>query len=343
LAAAENANATITSYHHPLTGNDLKNPLACDVAVLGPEDADKALIIVSGTHGVEGYCGSAIQHAWLRQDFTQAWDETLKVVLVHAINPWAMQNNTRTNENNVDLNRNFASGEYGGSNAAYETLKPFFYCAKWDATENLRAFLDYRSFLAEQDNDLETQLYAGQFTDPRGLFYGGDEPQWSNITFRQIIKETLHSCRKIGIVDWHTGLGKFSEIVYLIFHKPNSIEGKEAGRWWGAEKIGRSPFQSGSLPNYRGLLCQSIRQELPSSEIINAVIEFGTGDELSGFRADRLDRWLRFHGASDPHRDQIAEDYKDMFFPRDISWRRLVEQEGVSIMNCAVEGLKNWI
>ena len=35
-----------------------------DVAWLGPEDASKLLILVSGTHGAEGYAGSGCQVAW---------------------------------------------------------------------------------------------------------------------------------------------------------------------------------------------------------------------------------------------------------------------------------------
>jgi formate dehydrogenase iron-sulfur subunit len=39
---------------------------AADVAVLGPPDARDVLLVQSGTHGVEGYCGSGVQHALLR-------------------------------------------------------------------------------------------------------------------------------------------------------------------------------------------------------------------------------------------------------------------------------------
>jgi hypothetical protein len=41
--------------------------LAIDVAVIGPDDAESVLlIVVSGTHGVEGFTGSALQHHWFR-------------------------------------------------------------------------------------------------------------------------------------------------------------------------------------------------------------------------------------------------------------------------------------
>src|SRR3954447_1422406 len=60
LAAADAAGATIESTPHPRLGVE-GEPLAVDVASLGPADADDVVLVVSGTHGVEGYAGSALQ------------------------------------------------------------------------------------------------------------------------------------------------------------------------------------------------------------------------------------------------------------------------------------------
>ena len=38
-----------------------------DVVRIGPANPKKALLLISGTHGVEGYCGSGPQIAFLRQ------------------------------------------------------------------------------------------------------------------------------------------------------------------------------------------------------------------------------------------------------------------------------------
>ena len=65
LAAASAASATVTTYPHPLTGLEGEQ-LAVDVAELGPADAADVVTVFSATHGVEGYCGSALQTHWLR-------------------------------------------------------------------------------------------------------------------------------------------------------------------------------------------------------------------------------------------------------------------------------------
>lgn len=78
------------------------------------------IIHSSGTHGVEGYLGSAVQIRFLHELFLR--NEALlqnkgrqkasesgkvrKILFIHAVNPFGMRHHRRTNENNVDLNRN---------------------------------------------------------------------------------------------------------------------------------------------------------------------------------------------------------------------------------------------
>ena len=54
--------------------------LALDVATLGEPDAPAVLLIVSGTHGVEGFTGSALQYHWLDSLGPGGIPEGLRVV-----------------------------------------------------------------------------------------------------------------------------------------------------------------------------------------------------------------------------------------------------------------------
>ena len=83
----------------------------------------------SGTHGVEGYLGAAVQirflhELYLRNEKQQRLannpraaspsasnNKVRKILLIHAVNPHGMRHHRRTNENNVDLNRNVLSDE----------------------------------------------------------------------------------------------------------------------------------------------------------------------------------------------------------------------------------------
>ena len=60
LAAASDAKAGLETILHPERGPD-GGDLATDVAWFGPREAASVLVLISGTHGVEGFCGSGAQ------------------------------------------------------------------------------------------------------------------------------------------------------------------------------------------------------------------------------------------------------------------------------------------
>ena len=66
IEAARRAGAKLASYQHPSERGPGGEALYLDVSVLGPGDAKRVFVAGSGTHGIEGYSGSAVQRAWLR-------------------------------------------------------------------------------------------------------------------------------------------------------------------------------------------------------------------------------------------------------------------------------------
>ena len=68
LAAAGARGYAVESHVHPSALGAEGEPLAMDVATGGRGDADALLLITSGTHGVEGFCGSGCQVALLGDD-----------------------------------------------------------------------------------------------------------------------------------------------------------------------------------------------------------------------------------------------------------------------------------
>src|SRR5262249_25123266 len=107
---------------------DAKGPrgesLGIDIAWFGAENSRRGRLHSSVLHGVEGFAGSAIQ-LQLLDDLPKLPGDTALVV-VHVLNPYGMSWLRRTNESNVDLNRNFlGDGKYAGAPAAYDTLNSF--------------------------------------------------------------------------------------------------------------------------------------------------------------------------------------------------------------------------
>ncbi len=128
--AAAAAGARLQQYEHPLTG-PAGESLATDVATLGSPDAATRLLVISGTHGVEGFAGSMCQTRWLTEGV--AVPDDVAIVLVHAINPYGFAWIRRVNEDNVDLNRNCIDFSAAlPENSGYDALAPALVPPTWD-------------------------------------------------------------------------------------------------------------------------------------------------------------------------------------------------------------------
>src|SRR5688572_14398733 len=82
LEAAESAQLEVHPHVHPQRGRDGET-LALDVVRDGPADAANVLLVSSGCHGVEGFCGSGIQVAMLRDAAWRAHTRKAGVAVVY--------------------------------------------------------------------------------------------------------------------------------------------------------------------------------------------------------------------------------------------------------------------
>jgi hypothetical protein len=124
LAAAKTRDLAVSSHLNPHARGPKGEDLFVDVATWGPADARAGLLVISGVHGVEGYAGSACQIGWLKSGGNANWPAGLKLVMIHALNPYGFAWNRRVTEDNADLNRNFVdhSAPYP-ENDGYDELK----------------------------------------------------------------------------------------------------------------------------------------------------------------------------------------------------------------------------
>lgn len=101
LEAAATAGLRSESFVHPLRGIDGET-LAVDVALDGPADAAKLLMVTSASHGVEGYYGSGVQVFALHdQEWREkARDAGVAVLYVHALDPYGFSHAQRSTDEN---------------------------------------------------------------------------------------------------------------------------------------------------------------------------------------------------------------------------------------------------
>ena len=163
------------SFFHPLPGPQ-QETLYCDVLQLGQSDTpERLLVLISGTHGVEGFAGSAIQCDCLPllEDLLFA-ESDLGVVMIHAFNPWGFAWLRRYDHEGIDLNRNFIDFNEGlPDNPGYEKLHDRLLSSVNSATElrSLWKDMEFTAFI--------NTITQGQYHHRDGLFYGGQAPSWS--------------------------------------------------------------------------------------------------------------------------------------------------------------------
>lgn len=338
-ASAAAAGARLAAYPMPGFRGLEGEELAVDVADLGDAAASRVAIVIAGTHGAEGYAGSAIFSRWLEQPVLRG---DVRVVLVHAVNPWSFSYRTRTTETHVDLNRNFLDSWTGRENPAYRALSGLLHVSPLDAEGLLRSYRRYRAFLETHGWHLENQMLSGQTEFADGMFYAGEGPEWANTTFRAILRNHGAGASRVGFIDFHTGVGDYGDVVHLVFASAGSEAWRAAMHWWGLDAAEASPFRAGSLPPYQGLLCQAIGQELPAAKVAGAVVEFGTGDHFGLFRADATDRWLRNEGRDHPAVPILRDQYRDACTPTDLAWRHTALMRGARAIDALIAGLSDW-
>ena len=121
------------SFKHPCSGPGGEE-LAADAAWFGPSDASRVLVLISGTHGVEGYCGSGAQIDWLRREEFKLLPADTGVLMIYAINPYGFAWSRRVNEDNVDVNRNWVDFSAPlPANPGYVELAEILCPSEWTA------------------------------------------------------------------------------------------------------------------------------------------------------------------------------------------------------------------
>ncbi|WP_285412765.1 M14 family metallopeptidase [Variovorax sp. efr-133-TYG-130] len=326
LEAASGRGALIESFVNKGHRGALGEELATDVALLGAVDAKKLLLVTSGTHGPEGFCGSGAQVATLHDEdlLSRLQQAGVALLLVHGVNPYGFSHLHRTNEDNIDLNRNHI--DFSAPlpvNAEYANVEPLALPASWPPTPADQAAAD--AYIEKHGmRAFRTAITKGQYGSPDGLFYGGTEPTWSNKTIRAILRKYAASATHLGWIDVHTGLGPYGhgEKVYPGRNTPKDLALARA--WWGADVFALFSQDSVSA-HVSGPVVSAAYDECPQARIALMGLEFGTiPDHEMLFRLS-ADTWLRRHGeAPESQRREIRQQLRDAFYCDNDEWKGMV-------------------
>lgn len=341
LAVAHQAQCSVQSYVHPKLGRD-DEELAIDVALHGAANANKLLIVSSGCHGVEGYCGSGVQITAMQDaDFhSRCQRDGISVLYLHALNPYGFSHIRRFTHENVDLNRNFQNfSKPLASNPAYCDLHPLLIPNRWPAS--IANMMSIGFYIATRGmKSLQKAISSGQYEVPDGLFYGGNAPTWSNLTLRQILRDHASQAKQLAWIDLHTGLGKTGHCERAFAGSASDTAGvKRAKAWWGND--GATPItaigdaNSVSSP-LTGMMWQVAYEECPQAQITSLAMEFGTQPLLKVLQALRAEQWLTNHPDAPAEQAlHIKQQLMDAFYVNTDDWKEKIVTQGMQALHQA--------
>ncbi len=339
LQACQRRNIGVQNHRHPDASGPGDEALFIDVARVGPKDTEAVLFISSATHGTEGQTGSGVQVALLNDPLTTDLPDGVAVVFVHAVNPYGFAHLRRTNEDNIDLNRNFVDfSKPLPENDEYDAIHPWIVPTDWDGPERInadQALAEYIERVGEKK--LQAVLLNGQYSQPDGLFYGGSRATWSTRQWLDIVATEGQGAKHLSIIDIHTGVGPegYGEPIYV---------GPERGfdracSWYGDDVTNAGKGKS-HASEFRGPMVTALWTQFPEVEHTAIVLEFGTRPLTQVLSALRADNWLHLHPkAEEELRQRIKADLRNALYVDEDDWRQAIWARSRELFERGMTGL----
>lgn len=329
IAHARTLGADIASYPIRATG-PAGEILSIDTAYFGPAAPRSLLVIISGTHGVEGFAGSALQQQWLASRESTDMPADGGCLLIHALNPYGFAWIRRTNENNVDLNRNALDRFPGPANTGYRRLARWLNPPSPPRRPDLFLLQGAARILRYGFTSLQQAIVEGQYEHPRGLFYGGVRTEESlEILFRLLSDDRRRNIARAIVIDIHTGIGRFATYKLMVDDAEASSSYRQLEQWFGAGTVASNRPADSIAYRVSGGLTERVTRILGQAKTYAGVLEFGTvpvARMLGTLR--RENRAFHFSLPTDAERQRSRAELLEAFCPRNEEWRRLVLARG---------------
>ncbi len=298
------------------------------------EDSLNLLILSSGVHGVEGYVGHAVQ--WFFADYylDPSLVQNTGVLLIHAVNPHGFKYTRRVTENNVDLNRNSPSTDdlFATKNPGYVQVFDLINPQK----KVRRSSLENRFFFVKAINEirkaslpvLRQAVLQGQYEFPRGLYFGGNQPEPQIDSLKPLVAQLAQPYNKVKLIDLHTGYGERGRLHFF----PNPMEDEQKQRLealydgfvidWG---------DSDDFYTVTGDFAGFVGHVIGEKEYYPMLFEYGTLNSqttmgsLKSIHIMILENQGHQHGfASQKDSIRVKNDLMEMYNPSSENWRNYI-------------------
>jgi hypothetical protein len=325
---------------HPVAGPDALSLYQDHLWISQSQRPEQILVLISGTHGVEGFAGSAIQCHLLPLLYQLLQENSrLGVLLIHALNPWGFAWLRRYDHEGIDLNRNFIDfRKQQPKNSGYEVMHDDLFCNANKTSAEVLRFWESRL----GDQAFIDTITRGQYSFVDGVFYGGSSKSWSRQIIEKLEADTiLKQAKRIAVIDLHTGLGPFAYGEVINDHHPGTAGFEWACRWYGEEVKSALLGESCSTPK-SGLL-DYFWHSLLGDRGCFVTLEYGTYEinqllEVS-CEEQRYHNLQKLHRRKRDLKDKHVTDLLDFFYPRDRHWREQVLIRSTQVASLAIQGI----
>lgn len=342
LDACRRAGADPVIFEHPRRGPDGER-LATTLAQLGPSDPRNCLVVVSGTHGIEGYSGGGVMTQLMRKRDAISLPADTGVLFVHMINPWGLAWNRRENEDNIDLYRNFLYCEPPfAENPEFDALADALTPSAWSGAVRDEADRTIADFVERHGRkELIRIIRTGQHRHPRSLTYHGNGPTWSKRIVDRIADGWLARCQRIAVLDFHTGYGPPGEGLIMSYDQPGSPGYAWLNDWFGeVHVVGRDP----RIPLHSRMPYDIIGDRVPTAEVRVAALEYGTvADQQMDVDLNRESNFYHLRGDPlSPEGRDVQRRFRARYYVETDEWKSRVLARGEEVFLDALAGLSAW-
>jgi hypothetical protein len=336
-AAASSASARLEAI--PITGTSPEGEaLTIDVAELGAPEASACVLVSSGLHGVEGFAGSAIQRASLERGLRPS--PGVRLLLIHALNPWGFAHGRRVDRENIDLNRSFlAPSDPRPDPPGFEAHR--YWLAPRLAPRRFEPFTVQLllRLLRHGRASLTRAIASGQYSDPQGLFYGGREASELQRCLAEQLRAWLGPAERVVHFDLHTGLGRKAAMQLFV----PCEQGTPLAEWLVGRFGPATRARPAAGPRYytaRGDLL-SWCENLADRPYLGCTVEFGTHGGQFVLRALYLENRAHHHGSSSTADQASQRLLVQAFAPTSKRWRERVVDQGVAVIATALASIEH--
>lgn len=311
----------------PISGS---NDLTIDLIASDSIIRDNLFILSTGLHGIEGYIGSIMLQIFVNEFLPRIDPSRTGILLIHCINPSGMERHYRMNCSNVDLNRNFITdfSQMKDVNLDYPKMSGFFnskYPLQFEVVTKLFfLFRTIKWLIVAGPKRVRNAALMGQYYDPQGMYFGGQELQPETKFMMSIIKDWIPRYKKTLHLDMHSGYGPRSQMT-LVQSPKEAMTSKEAQSRFNIPLVAAG--NSDEFYKMNGEMSDYIYQIARAFDknVYSAAFEFGTyGDGIIQEAKSLLttiagNQWVKI---DDPTKKPkwVEHDYQELYFPSEVSW-----------------------